>query len=350
MTEKFDIRDASGRKIGTIEPSLGFGPLILIFIAIVIIGIPIALILGFTSMVSSSIHPVMPYTRFSVQDARIRTSGPVQYGGYLSWSYERPNAWHQVLLYPRGSVEFVINNEYSDGLFSCRPYMGGDYVTIALIVNESKVAEQTWGRFQKQFPDPGRGNRIYNELTINLHKGINTIRIVNNDLRGGKLTLDGFRINDRMCDGDSFFYSVVYAFACGDESRPSTGKLAEQRAQQQNNQEAFQQLSLAPKIVRVEAVRQGTLVFLRLFFTDSNNDATGFGFRGVNGAGWAEENHPFSSPSYGRVSPGRIEYPFNHGCGTRTEYESDVEAWIYDRAGRRSTPVTVHLECHAERE
>jgi len=69
----------------------------------------------------------------------------------------------------------------------------------------------------------------------------------------------------------------------------------------------------------------------------------------ANGAGWAEESHPFSSPSYGRVSPGIIEYPFNHGCGTSREYQSDVQAWIYDTAGRRSPPVIVHLACPIDR-
>ena len=28
----------------------------------------------------------------------------------------------------------------------------------------------------------------------------------------------------------------------------------------------------------------------------------GFGFVGVNGSGWAEENHPFWSPSYGIIT------------------------------------------------
>lgn len=101
---------------------------------------------------------------------------------------------------------------------------------------------------------------------------------------------------------------------------------------------------LPPKIEGVETFREGVLVFFRLSFTDPNNDAEGFGFRG---AVWAEETHPFSNPSYGRVSPGRIAYPFNHGCGTGSEFESDVEAWIYDSTGLRSPSVTVHLACSA---
>jgi hypothetical protein len=113
---------------------------------------------------------------------------------------------------------------------------------------------------------------------------------------------------------------------------------------------ASQRPSLAPKIMRAETFREGVMVFFRLFFTDPNNDATEFGFRGANGSGWAEETHPFSDPSYGRVFPGRIEYPFNHLCGTGSEYESDVEAWIDDSYGLRSPSVTVHLACSAPSE
>ena len=100
-----------------------------------------------------------------------------------------------------------------------------------------------------------------------------------------------------------------------------------------------------PEIVRSETFREGRLVFFRLFFDDPNNDAEGFGFRGAKGSPWAEENHPFSSPSYSRVAPGQIEYPFNLGCGTLSQYESDVETWIYDSDGQRSPSITVHLEC-----
>jgi hypothetical protein len=111
--------------------------------------------------------------------------------------------------------------------------------------------------------------------------------------------------------------------------------------------------------VRVETFREGILVFFRVFFTDPNNDAKGFGFRGSR---WAEETHPFSSPSYGRMAARRsgadpkfydsitIEYPFNHGCGTGSEIESDVEVWIYDSAGLISQSVTVPLACSAQSE
>jgi hypothetical protein len=107
---------------------------------------------------------------------------------------------------------------------------------------------------------------------------------------------------------------------------------------------------LPPEITKVETFREGDMVFFRLFYTDPNNDAEGFGFRGANGSGWAEETHPFSSPSYGRWSPGIIEYPFNHRCGTESEFESDVEAWIYDSTGLRGASVTVHLACSAPEE
>jgi hypothetical protein len=105
------------------------------------------------------------------------------------------------------------------------------------------------------------------------------------------------------------------------------------------------QNQVAPKIVRVETFVEGVLVFFRLFFTDPSSIAVGFGFKGLNGSGWAEENHPFTSPSFGRVFPGIVEYPFNHLCGQPEQFESDVEAWIYDTAGRRTPSVTIHLAC-----
>ncbi len=65
----------------------------------------------------------------------------------------------------------------------------------------------------------------------------------------------------------------------------------------------------------------------------------------MNGSGWAQENHPFSSPSYGIVGSDWVEYPFNLACGTSQQYQSDVQAWIYDTASARSHPVTIHLAC-----
>ncbi|MFD2091177.1 esterase/lipase family protein [Blastococcus deserti] len=101
----------------------------------------------------------------------------------------------------------------------------------------------------------------------------------------------------------------------------------------------------APRIAAVDTYTEGALVYVSLSFTDPDGDAQGFGFRGINGAGWAEENQTFTETSYGRVTPGRIDYPFNHACGTGSPVESDIEAWIYDAAGHRSEPVAVHLGC-----
>jgi len=109
------------------------------------------------------------------------------------------------------------------------------------------------------------------------------------------------------------------------------------------------QNQLPPQIVRTETFTEGVLVYFKIFFTDPNNNAAGFGFRGIENSGWAPETHPFASPSYGRVSlsvsPATVEYPFNLGCGTASQYESNVEAWIYDSVGLNSQPVTIHLAC-----
>lgn len=99
-----------------------------------------------------------------------------------------------------------------------------------------------------------------------------------------------------------------------------------------------------PVVASTATRTEGVMVYLMLRF-DPQGGAVGFGFRGVNGSGWAPESHPFSDPSYGRVTPGQVEYPFNHGCGTGRSYESDVEAWFYDAAGHTSPPVTVRLAC-----
>jgi hypothetical protein len=100
-----------------------------------------------------------------------------------------------------------------------------------------------------------------------------------------------------------------------------------------------------PEITSVGTYTQGALVYFDIHYADPGNDAEGFGFVGVNGSGWAEENHPFTSPSYGIVGPGSIAYPFNEACGTAQQSDSYVEAWIYDTAGDRSTPVVIHLVC-----
>jgi hypothetical protein len=100
-----------------------------------------------------------------------------------------------------------------------------------------------------------------------------------------------------------------------------------------------------PVITTAGTYTQGALVYFDIQYADPGHDAEGFGFVGVNGSGWAEENHPFSSPSYGIVGPDSISYPFNEECGTAQQYDSYVEAWIYDTAGQRSTPVVIHLVC-----
>ena len=101
----------------------------------------------------------------------------------------------------------------------------------------------------------------------------------------------------------------------------------------------------APEITSVRTYTQGVLVYFDIQYADPGHNAEGFGFVGVNGAGWAEENHPFTSPSYGIVGTDSISYPFNEGCGTAQQYDSYVQAWIYDTAGDRSKPVVIHLVC-----
>jgi serine/threonine protein kinase len=102
-----------------------------------------------------------------------------------------------------------------------------------------------------------------------------------------------------------------------------------------------------PQISSVATYQSGVLVYFDIHYTDPGNDAEGFGFVGVNGAGWAEENHPFTSPSYGIVGTDSISYPFNLACGSSQQYDSWVKAWIYDTAGTRSKPVVIHLVCTA---
>jgi serine/threonine-protein kinase len=100
-----------------------------------------------------------------------------------------------------------------------------------------------------------------------------------------------------------------------------------------------------PQITSVQTFTQGVFVYFRMYYADSDNDAEGFGFVGVNGSGWAQEQHPFSSPSYGTTGPGWIEYPFNQGCGTANAINTYVKAWIYDTKGTDSHSVVIHLVC-----
>ena len=98
-------------------------------------------------------------------------------------------------------------------------------------------------------------------------------------------------------------------------------------------------------ITNVQTYQQGALVYFSIHYNDPDHIAQGFGFVGVKGSGWAEEQHPFSSPSYGIVGPDSIDYPFNLGCGTAQQYPSYVKAWIYGSVGVRSKPVVIHLTC-----
>ena len=87
------------------------------------------------------------------------------------------------------------------------------------------------------------------------------------------------------------------------------------------------------------------MVYFAISYTDTGNNAEGFGFMGVDGTSQPEENYSFSSPSDGIVEPGSIIYPFNQECGTTRQYASYVKAWIYDSTGARSKSVVIHLVC-----
>jgi hypothetical protein len=100
-----------------------------------------------------------------------------------------------------------------------------------------------------------------------------------------------------------------------------------------------------PQITGIYGYQKGSLVYFSLTYSNPDRDAKGFGFVGIKGAGWALENHPFSSPSYGIVGKDRIDYPFNLACGTAQQHNSWVEAWIYNSQGLRSNPVEVALTC-----
>lgn len=103
--------------------------------------------------------------------------------------------------------------------------------------------------------------------------------------------------------------------------------------------------ALIPQITHTSFYQKGVLVYVRVQYSDPGHYAEGFGFVGVNGSGWAEENHSFANPSYGIPGPSRIDYPFNLGCGAGFEGASDVQFWINDTAGDRSNPVTIHIAC-----
>lgn len=137
----------------------------------------------------------------------------------------------------------------------------------------------------------------------------------------------------------------------GSNEKVRRGQLAEPTQQERivaKDSRARSYNSHPPEITAYDTFEEGDLIFLRLHYIDPDGDAEGFGFRGVKGSGWAEESHPFSDPSYGRVSEGTIAYPFNHLAASDYPIESDVEAWIYDKKGLRSDPVTVHLRAQSQ--
>ena len=101
----------------------------------------------------------------------------------------------------------------------------------------------------------------------------------------------------------------------------------------------------APRITRAFTYQQGEMVYFEIYYSDPAGNAEGFGFVGVDGSDWPEQNYPFSSPADGIVEAGSVAFPLNQACGTGLEYTSSVEAWIYDGAGARSQPVVIHLAC-----
>jgi serine/threonine-protein kinase len=133
--------------------------------------------------------------------------------------------------------------------------------------------------------------------------------------------------------------------AVGSSTGPSTAKSSPAPVSPPPTTTTSTRAPQVPQITSVGTYTQGELVYFDIGYSDPGNDAEGFGFVGVDGSGWAEENHPFSIPSYGIVGTDSIAYPFNEECGTAQQSESSVEAWIYDTAGDRSTPVVIHLVC-----
>ncbi len=91
--------------------------------------------------------------------------------------------------------------------------------------------------------------------------------------------------------------------------------------------------------------REGELVYARVNYVDPNEIARGFAFDGIDNNGWGPESHPFTDPSYGRVSPGRVDYPFNLSCGNPDQYESDIRMLIWGDDDIATAPVTIHLAC-----
>jgi hypothetical protein len=101
-----------------------------------------------------------------------------------------------------------------------------------------------------------------------------------------------------------------------------------------------------PRITGTFTYQQGEMVFFKIFYSDPGQDVEGFGYVGVDGSEWPEQNYSFSSPGTGIVEAGSVAYPLNQACGTGLEYASYVKVWIYDTAGVRSRPVVIYLACN----
>jgi serine/threonine protein kinase len=101
----------------------------------------------------------------------------------------------------------------------------------------------------------------------------------------------------------------------------------------------------APRITHTFTYQVGSRVFFEINYSDPGHNAAGFGFVGVQGSDWREQDYLFSNPANGIVAGNTIAYPLEQGCGTGQEFTSTVKAWIYNKAGVRSTPVIIHLAC-----
>jgi serine/threonine protein kinase len=101
----------------------------------------------------------------------------------------------------------------------------------------------------------------------------------------------------------------------------------------------------APRITHTFTYQVGSRVFFEINYSDPGHNAAGFGFVGVQGSDWREQDYLFSNPANGIVAGNTIAYPLEQGCGSGQEFTSTVKAWIYNKAGVRSTPVIIHLAC-----
>jgi hypothetical protein len=99
------------------------------------------------------------------------------------------------------------------------------------------------------------------------------------------------------------------------------------------------------EISRYSTTIAGELVYLRVAYTGNLRT---FGFVGIDGSNWTAESLTVDSPSYGEIDQGgaggAVTYPFNHGCGTGSAYESDLRFWVAGADEQRDY-VDVHLSC-----